>query len=501
MAAAVLLGSLLSAAPLFTFEPDWLTYRDPSLGTCDASNFSLDLGNTRCPDLNPNTAAQSPDECMKECCGTPNCETWQWCAPGLPCDSGFWAEAGALSAGGDLDGWPQNTTIQLAESACSARKDCIGLTYHATDLQPIGVLKIWLKNATSRISATLWSRHMKASPGCFLGELHRACANASDGWTSRAKPPPPTTKHFVSATLGSHMVLQRAPQRALLWGHTAAGATVTVTFDGAALPAVAADAEGVWRLSLPATEASRTAHTFVIQGSGGESATLTDVLFGDVFLCGGQSNMVFAMGSVENATAEIDKVRLSHDVRLFTLGQGTSSQYPLADVQTVEQPWTHATNATISGGGIFGVFSAVCWFFAAELKATRGLEDVPLGLVSNSWGGTRVEQWMDVPSMQACGLENDSGNLYNAMHACRDRTNGLLERGRFRCEWIHRLSTVSLMCDPTEQDSSVHDGPHGTQGLHVVPGREQHQWAGRGRHVRLPVPLDDQALARGLWAA
>ncbi len=336
---------------------DWRAFRTSPPPTCDATNFTLDLGNTHCPELDPAGDAKSPDECMKACCAAADsCETWQWCAAGEACESGYWFEAGALSAGGDLDGWPRNTTLAEAQEACTSSGECRGITYHSQAKTPTGTLKIWLKNDQSgRTGDTTWSRQLKARAGCFLGKLHRACANATSGWTSRAKPPPPTTRRFVSAVFGSHMVLQRAPQRALVWGHSTPGATVSVSLDGVALlPPAKADANGTWRQRLPATPASTTPHVITMVGSAeGERATLSDVLFGDVWVCGGQSNMVYAMGYVTNASAEIARADKYPSIRLFTVGQGTSSEYPLADLQTVEQPWTIASNASIAGNGIF----------------------------------------------------------------------------------------------------------------------------------------------------
>ena len=264
-------------------EPSWRQYGLPQ--TCDASNFTLDLGDTHCPELSPSsTAAATADECMKACCATDGCETYQYCAEGESCGHGYWFEAGALSAGGDLDGWPQNTTLDKATAACTANATCHGMTYHEADPSPSGVLKIWLKTAASgRTTDTTWSRLLRAAPGCYLGQLHRACANATgDGWQSKAKPPPPVWLGFVSAIFGDHMVLQRAPQQAVIWGHTTPGATVTVELDQSwSAQAPAAD-DGVWRVTLPATAASLTPHSLSISASTGESAQLCDVLFGEV---------------------------------------------------------------------------------------------------------------------------------------------------------------------------------------------------------------------------
>jgi hypothetical protein len=53
-----------------------------------------------------------------------------------------------------------------------------------------------------------------------------------------------------------------------------------------------ADSTGTWRQLLPATPASTTPHSIAFAGSGGQRARLDNVLFGDVYLCSGQSEPV-----------------------------------------------------------------------------------------------------------------------------------------------------------------------------------------------------------------
>jgi hypothetical protein len=62
---------------------------------------------------------------------------------------------------------------------------------------------------------------------------------------------------------------------------------VTTKFDSVGTYTATAGADGVWRQKLPATAASKRAYTIAVSGSAGESQTLSDVLFGDVYLCGG----------------------------------------------------------------------------------------------------------------------------------------------------------------------------------------------------------------------
>ena len=48
-------------------------------------------------------------------------------------------------------------------------------------------------------------------------------------WTIPTRSQDPEKLTFLSATLGDHMVLQRAPASAVVWGFTSPGATVTTT--------------------------------------------------------------------------------------------------------------------------------------------------------------------------------------------------------------------------------------------------------------------------------
>jgi hypothetical protein len=162
---------------------------------CGAQTFPLSLGNTHCRSSAQVKTATTQDECLAACCQQGDgCDTWQWCEAGEACAKGFWPQPGALGRGGDLEGWPKNTTVSAASAACAAASSCIGLCYKSTDLQPSPdtVLKIYLKNTSSGpVSDPTWSRYMKASPGCVTGKLDSTCSNSTEGWTSHAMPPRP----------------------------------------------------------------------------------------------------------------------------------------------------------------------------------------------------------------------------------------------------------------------------------------------------------------------
>jgi sialate O-acetylesterase len=263
----------------------------------------------------------------------------------------------------------------------------------------------------------------------------------------------------LSRTLGDHMVLQRDTP-APVWGFDTPGATVSTTFGGAKLSATAG-ADGVWRIALPPTPAGGP-YTLEFASSVSGSVSATDVLFGDVYLCGGesrlharvwrqaggalcdaavrpycccsaghvvvttstcspaalsshspagQSNMEFTVSSAFNASAEIAAANYPN-IRIFTVGQGNSSKVPLFDLASVEQNWTAATPQSV-GRGEWTTFSALCYFFGRDVFNALG-GSVPLGLVSNNWGGTCLQYWAAPAVSSACNMDA-TPILYNAM--------------------------------------------------------------------------------------
>lgn len=146
----------------------------------------------------------------------------------------------------------------------------------------------------------------------FLSILHLGCATGdglhfkNNAILEDSEPNPPLesvpdasqqdaiTRNFLSATLGSNMVLQRDVE-AILWGYTQPGASVTTSLheegemEGVLLTTTAQEDDGLWRQPLPPHPATLTPTSISIKSTTGEKTKLDNVLFGDVYLCGGQS--------------------------------------------------------------------------------------------------------------------------------------------------------------------------------------------------------------------
>jgi len=201
-----------------------------------------------------------------------------------------------------------------------------------------------------------------------------------------------------------------------VWGFAKPGMRVETVIGGLTLDTTT-DGAGVWRQDLPPTNASDTEHVLHFRSAEG-NAVLRGVLFGEVFLCSGQSNMAYtplSMAGMNNATAEIAAADAPayRNVRLFTVGQGTVSKQPRRTLGTIYHNWTSAS-AKVVGGVRWKEFSAVCWLFGKEVHDVLG---VPVGLISSSWSATSIQVWMPKAANEQCKAGNWSGDRFNAMIA------------------------------------------------------------------------------------
>ncbi|WP_292071402.1 sialate O-acetylesterase [Brevundimonas sp. UBA7534] len=182
-----------------------------------------------------------------------------------------------------------------------------------------------------------------------------------------------------------HAVLQR--ERAVpVWGRATPGQTVTVAL-GANTAQAVADAQGRWRADLPALTAGGP---YVLEArSGGVTQSVSDVMVGDVWLCSGQSNMEFEVRKVANTETEVAAAN-DPNLRLFLVAR-SSLPAPSDDPGTVGR-WAPTTPASVRD------FSAACYFMGRDL---RRAEDLPVGLISASWGGSVIEDWLTRPTLAA----------------------------------------------------------------------------------------------------
>jgi len=181
---------------------------------------------------------------------------------------------------------------------------------------------------------------------------------------------------------GDHMVLQQA-LAIPVWGWADAGEEVTVTFGTQAVKTTA-NAAGEWRVDLAKTAANDQPQPLIVAGK--NTVTFADVLVGEVWICSGQSNMEWSLGSTTNAAQELAAAE-QPQLRMFTVAHNPA----LTPQSGCRGTWIVCAPKTAGG------FSAVGYFFARELLENL---KVPVGMINASYGGTRAEAWTSLPGLQ-----------------------------------------------------------------------------------------------------
>ena len=128
--------------------------------------------------------------------------------------------------------------------------------------------------------------------------------------------------------------------------------------------------------------------------------TLHDVLFGDVWLCSGQSNMQLTVNMIYNGSNEIASADQFPKIRVFTAAL-RSSNTPQEELLGTELNWSIASSHSI-GGPDWQYMSAVCWLYGRMIHQSLGGR--PIGLIATSWGGTLIELWMPPKALQECNI-------------------------------------------------------------------------------------------------
>ncbi|MHB9056317.1 MAG: sialate O-acetylesterase [Paludibacteraceae bacterium] len=202
--------------------------------------------------------------------------------------------------------------------------------------------------------------------------------------------------------ISSNMVLQR-DSKIPVWGFADAGEKVNVTFSGITLTAVA-DSEGRWSVVFNKQKMNSIPSEMIVEGT--NRIKLVNILVGDVWLCSGQSNMEYpldyrlkkyaapATGS-DVAVEELSKPK-SDKIRYIL----AEKQHETNDIKSVG--WITPDNAKVLAN-----VTAVGYFFAKEVFEHT---NVPIGIISTSWGGTMIEEWTPVWVYEKSSLFADQIN-------------------------------------------------------------------------------------------
>ena len=229
------------------------------------------------------------------------------------------------------------------------------------------------------------------------------------------------------------MVLQRNKPDAI-WGWSDPGDRVKVEIAGHSASAIAG-ADRRWQAKIdPPTPGGP--YTMTISGK--QTVEFKNVLVGDVWLCGGQSNMQFALRQAQTG-AEDAKAADLPQIRFFTVGQRSAYR----PVDTVFGSWNVVTPGTA------GRVSAVAFYFARRVQRET---HIPIGLIVDAVGGTPAESWTSIAALQPL---HDFAPLIAELNRIAAKGTGP-EYGNFIMHWYadYDIGMKEQWAAPDYDDSS-----------------------------------------------
>lgn len=187
-----------------------------------------------------------------------------------------------------------------------------------------------------------------------------------------------------ASVFSDHCVLQRRkPIR--VWGTAADDTSITVTLNGQSVTSTAVKHN--WCVELPAMEAGGPYHLEVLS-DGKVYQCFKDVMIGEVWLAGGQSNMEFKLEQDADGKEAMVQA-LTSNVRFYQVQQLAYKDDYFYHVEQ-NNHWMLPTDEDL------GIWSAVGFYFAQKLAKEL---DVTVGVIGCNWGGTSACAWQDQESI------------------------------------------------------------------------------------------------------
>jgi sialate O-acetylesterase len=181
------------------------------------------------------------------------------------------------------------------------------------------------------------------------------------------------------------MVLQR-DSLVDIWGWAAKGEKISIQFIDSTYRA-ATDSAGRWSIPLARHQAGGP---YVMHISGSNEIVIHNILYGDVWVCSGQSNMELSMKRVRPIYRSVIAGSMNEYIRQFSVPQKYDFNKPDDNLQG--GAWVSANPETVLN------FSAVAYFFGRELYDRY---KVPIGLINTSLGGSPAEAWMSEDALKS----------------------------------------------------------------------------------------------------
>ena len=187
-----------------------------------------------------------------------------------------------------------------------------------------------------------------------------------------------------------HMVLQR--ERSMrIWGTAEPKQELMIKLSDQKVAAVA-NAKGDWSAVINTGPAGGPYELEIKAVDESTKVVFSNVLIGEVWICGGESNMQMKVAETENADAMVEAAKRFPKLRLFNVAHNAANK-PLKDFAKVD-PWFCCSSETVQD------FSAIGYFFGCNLQQSL---QVPVGIINVSRSATTLEAWMPYVAVEQDG--------------------------------------------------------------------------------------------------
>lgn len=236
------------------------------------------------------------------------------------------------------------------------------------------------------------------SPALPTNEKKAVDVNAAEEMAKRICP-----EFKVSGVFSSDMVLQQnAPIK--IWGLSdMPGSNVYGIFENEKATAVVRN-DNTWYLEFQPRKACKTGRQITIYDDRNNKTEFKDVLIGDVWLIGGQSNAELNMMPCMTVTPDFEireneQIRLFAQTQAYVFGNQDYCLFPQPDIINPDWRWRKPSRDAVMA------FSAMGFYFAREIYEHI---DIPVGMIMMAAGGACIRELMPEE------LAHDQGYFFGA---------------------------------------------------------------------------------------
>ncbi|MGN0638228.1 MAG: sialate O-acetylesterase [Huintestinicola sp.] len=184
----------------------------------------------------------------------------------------------------------------------------------------------------------------------------------------------------TAAIFTDHMVIQMG-KPIVIWGHDYSGRKITASFCGYTADTLCIDNR--WQITFPPVNTYGGPYELTLT-DGSESLTISDIMIGEVWIAGGQSNMELELQNECHAEAELAACENSGVRFYYTKKNPYIDEFFYIDEKNGGWALPSAENSRC--------WSAVGYYFGKKLASDLG---VTVGIIGCNWGGTSASNWID----------------------------------------------------------------------------------------------------------